>query len=51
MKSEGGKSATEHIYRVMEKLLSPEIQKNINRTGSAGKTRFNAIVENSVKGI
>ncbi|XP_047125815.1 uncharacterized protein LOC124807686 isoform X1 [Hydra vulgaris] len=49
MKLEGGMTVNDHISRVLNKLLTHDLQRNINRTGSHGKLKFFDNLENLLK--
>ena len=40
MKQEGGLHAKDHVRRVMLKMLSEELQVQVNRTGGYGKEKL-----------
>ena len=45
MKREGGLNPRDHVMRVLNKLLASDLQKQLNRTGGYGKTKFNPDLE------
>ena len=50
MKQEGGKSAKEHVFRVMGRLLSHDLSLRLSRTGAGRKARFPAQLANLISG-
>jgi len=47
---EGGSDAREHVKRVINKLMTRDLQMKINRSGSKGKAAFPKELEEMIKG-
>ena len=50
MKREGGVSLKEHVSRVLNKLLAPALQLQINRPGTFNKKKLHSSLEDGIKG-
>lgn len=49
MVREGGRDSQDHIFRILEKLLSVNLQAQINRPGLYGKKKFHSHLEDEIK--
>ena len=49
MKTEGGRTVKDHVYRVLHRIIEPDLQRRFNRLGTYGKLKFPASLEAELK--